>query len=238
MNRAIPLAAALLLSGFAAAQTDFDQGTTAPKALLQELTAKAAAMPGVAGTEPPLAPEEAPIAVPTLFKGTNKDYYKPFQEAFVNAVRRLRSPEMPECAAFFQIPGEKSGEERFEAAEYRFLAMGKPHLNDKGIVTVTGAATHAEGPGPASVFINYEGPFMRQSMIVTGKSGFQTVNMGTNRYGADFGALLLLHELGHIVGKFGPDAGPNDGDLNRSYTDLVLKNCFKKDPKTPKKKKH
>jgi hypothetical protein len=233
MKRILSLGAVLLLSGLAAAQTDFDQGSTAPKAILTGLAAKAAAMPS-----PPAAEEEASIVVPALHKGTNKDYYKPFQEAFENAVRRLRSPEMPECAAFYQIPGEKSGEERFEAADYYFEPMGKPHLNDKDIITVTGAATHAEGPGRPSVFINFEGPFLRQSMIVTGKSGFQTVNMGTNRYGADFGALLLLHELGHIVYKFGPDAGPDDGDLNRSYTDQVLKNCFKKDPKTPKKKKH
>jgi hypothetical protein len=90
-------------------------------------------------------------------------------------------------------------------------------------VTVVGAATHADMT-PARIFINSEGPFVSQSMVVTGKSGFQTIDMGTHLRGPDFGALLLLHELGHVVGKFGPDA--HDGKLNRSYTDAVLKNCF------------
>ena len=221
MNRMLNLASVLLLSGFAAAQSDLDAGS---KTILHELAAKAAAMPDVPGQAPPTPPA---ALVPRLPKGTNKNYEKPFQDAFINAIKRLRSPEMPECAAFY---GE-GGEAKFESSQYSFQPLGKPHLNDKGLVTVVGAATHAEGKPPATVFINLQGPFLTQSMIVQGKDGFQTVNMGTNRYGADFGAILLLHELGHIVGKFGPDAGPNDGDLNRSYTDLVLKNCFRKDPK-------
>jgi len=40
--------------------------------------------------------------------------------------------------------------------------------------------------------------------------------------------LLLLHELGHLVGVFGPDAGPKNQALNQSYTDKVLKDCFGK----------
>jgi hypothetical protein len=235
MNRSVIAAAVLCLGSLAAAQTDFDQSAPAPKAIMKQLAKNAAAMPDVAGQALPAAADEAPIIVPSLSKGTNEKYYKPFQEAFLNAISRLRSPEMPQCAEFYRA-NDPQFEEKFMSAQYRFLEMGKPHLNDKGIVTVTGAATHAEGKPPASVFINSQGPFFTQTMYVMGKSGFQTVDMGTNRRGDDFAALLLLHELGHIVGRFGPDAGPNDSELNRSYTQLVLDNCFKKDPK--KKKKH
>jgi hypothetical protein len=224
MNRLKPklcagLAAAMLLSGPAAAQTsspmDFDRAAPSPAAVLHELAARAAAMPDVPASEVPAA---APVAVPPLPKGTNAKYFKPFREAFLNASNRLRAPK---CAAFY---GE-GGAAKFEGSEYRFLDMGKPHLNDKGVVTVVGAATYAEGKPPASVMVNAQGPFLTQSMYVIGKSGFQTVDMGTNLRGADFGALLLLHELGHVVGKFGPDA--HDSDLNRSYTESVLKNCFR-----------
>ncbi|MFI5361413.1 MAG: hypothetical protein ACHQ49_05545 [Elusimicrobiota bacterium] len=208
-GRMLLTGAALLWGGLAAAQGDF--GAPSPETILRDLATKAAAM-----ADAPL--KAAPVIVPKLPAGTKKEFYKPFQAAFLNAINRLQAPK---CAAFY---GE-GGETKFETSEYRFLPMGKPHLNDQGVVTVIGAATHAEGKPPASVFINSEGPFVTQMMFVTGRSGFQKVDMGTNLRDADFGALLLLHELGHVVGKFGPDA--DDSELNRSYTDQVLKNCFR-----------
>lgn len=53
-----------------------------------------------------------------------------------------------------------------------------------------------------------------------------TVDFGTGLSGAQFGSLLLLHELGHLTGVFKPDAG--NGQLNRSYTQQVQDACFKK----------
>jgi hypothetical protein len=213
------LCAALFLTGPAAAQTfspaDFDRGAAAPEAIFQELGAKAAAMPGVAGKAPPSASAEA--VVPVLPGATKKEFLKPFHDAFLNAIARLHAPK---CAAFY---GE-GAEAKFEGVIYGFARLGGPHVNDEGNVTVVGAATYSQ-MSPVRVFINADGPFANQSMYVMGKSGFQTVDMGTNLRGADFAALLLLHELGHVVGKFGPDA--NDGKLNRSYTDAVLKNCFR-----------
>jgi hypothetical protein len=207
-----------LLSGLASAQTsgDFDRSNSEPKSILHELAKSAAAMPAVIG-QAPQAAAPAPV-VPRLPPGTKKELYKPFQEAYLNAVGRLQNPK---CADLY---GE-GGADKFAGVQYRFLALGRPHLNDQFKPTVIGAVTHAEGAPPASVFINSEGPFLTTSMFVTGKSGFQTVDMGTNLRGADFGALLLLHELGHVVGKFGPDA--NDSELNRSYTEEVLKHCFR-----------
>lgn len=213
------LGTALLLGGLAAAQAsspDFDRETPAPGAILQELAAKAAAMPAPAASRPATAQDE--IKVPALpVGGASKRFDKPFREAFLNASKRLRTPK---CAAFY---GE-GATAKFEGAEYRFIPMGAPRLNDDGLPSVVGAATHNEAT-PALVTINSEGPFVRQAMLVIGASGFQTIDMGTNLRGADFGALLLLHELGHVVGKFGPDA--HDGKLNRSYTESVLKACFR-----------
>ena len=217
--------AALFLGGLAAAQVaspvSFDRDGSAPEAYLRNLAADAAAMPepaAAAASTPAPAPE---VNVPKLPAGKNgkenEKYAKAFREAFLNASNRLRAPK---CAAFY---GD-GAVAKFEGAEYRFVPMGAPTLNAEGLPRVVGAATYAE-TSPASVMINSQGPFMNQMMLVNGKSGFQKVDMGTNLRGADFGALLLLHELGHVVGKFGPDA--HDSDLNRSYTESVLKNCFR-----------
>lgn len=212
------LSAALLLSGLAAAQTpfriDFARGTAPALDLLKELGAGPAPIPDIPQPQPERAPDPAPIAVPALPAGTNKNFVKPFNAGIVNAVRRLRAPG---CAAFF---GE-GAEARFLNTSYRFVPMGAPAVDEHGSVKVTGAATfHA----PDAVLINSQGPFLSPMMYVSGKNGFQVVDMGTNLRGADFSALLLLHELGHIVHKFGPDAA--DPELNLSNTRTVLKNCF------------
>jgi hypothetical protein len=207
----------LLLGALAAAQTpsvSFDRESPAPRAILEQLAAGAAAMPTPAAKT--AAPAAAEPKVPALPVGDQR-FEKAFRAAFLNASRRLRAPK---CAAFY---GEGAAA-KFEGAEYRFVPMGAPRLNDEDVPTVVGAATYADPP-PASVMINSQGPFLKQTMIVNGATGFQKVDMGTNLRGADFGALLLLHELGHVVGKFGPDA--HDSALNRSYTESVLKNCFR-----------
>ncbi|HXT01871.1 MAG TPA: hypothetical protein VN915_14445 [Elusimicrobiota bacterium] len=215
------LAAALLLSGMAAAQAttpDFDREAPAPGAILQNLAAAAAAMPAPPAAASASAPAAEAVKVPALPAGkANQKFAKPFREAFLNASKRL---ETPKCAAFY---GEGAAA-KFEGAEYRFIPMGAPRMNKDDLPSVVGAATHNEA-SPALVTINSEGPFVRQTMLVSGASGFRTIDMGTNLRGADFGALLLLHELGHVVGKFGPDA--HDSKLNRSYTESVLKACFR-----------
>ncbi|MEW6737586.1 MAG: hypothetical protein AB1489_40265 [Acidobacteriota bacterium] len=50
------------------------------------------------------------------------------------------------------------------------------------------------------------------------------VDCGTGFRGDKLGALLLLHELGHLVGLFGDDAG--DEKKTNKYTAGILKNCF------------
>ncbi len=57
-----------------------------------------------------------------------------------------------------------------------------------------------------------------------GMSGLQRFDFNSGLTGAKFGALLLLHELGHQTGIFGSDAG--NQELNQQYTDRVRKACF------------
>jgi len=61
-------------------------------------------------------------------------------------------------------------------------------------------------------------------MFVPGKSGLQTLDLGSGLSGKKFGAILLLHELGHQVGIFGKDAG--NQKLSNEYTQQVLDACF------------
>jgi hypothetical protein len=181
---------------------------------MEEIKTSPAAIPEVPELRGEDAQTAAPITVPALPPGTNKRFVKPFNNGFVNAVRRLREPK---CAAFFGSGAEL----QFVSAGYRFTFMGAPVVNEQGNVQVVGAAAFHN---PDWVFINSQGPFVTPRMFVPGKSGLQTVDMGTNLRGADFSALLLLHELGHLVGNFVPDAG--DNALNTSNSKAVLKNCY------------
>jgi hypothetical protein len=215
---AIVMLAHVSLSAPAAAMPpaigDFDRGMPSPANMLERLKADAASMPSPAAL--PAAGQEDALAAPALPLGTKKELIRPFHEAFAAAIRRLRAPK---CAEFYGA----NAEQQFRAVEYRYEDLGRPTMNAEGSVKVVGAQT-VRG-APAAVFINSHGPFLNQSMAVQGTDKWRTLDLGTGLRGAEFGALLLLHELGHVVGKFGPDA--QDSKLNRSYSEQVIQHCFR-----------
>ena len=100
---------------------------------------------------------------------------------------------------------------------YRTVPMGESYVDRDG-PHATGASTN----GMDNVFINSQGPFFDYNINVPGV-GRRPFNFGI-RDQTQFAALLLLHELGHQVGLFGPDA--NDAQLNLSYTQAVIDTCF------------
>jgi hypothetical protein len=51
-------------------------------------------------------------------------------------------------------------------------------------------------------------------------------DFGTGLKGAELGALLLLHELGHQIGNRGKDSGIGDHDKNLEHTKAVYDACF------------
>jgi RHS repeat-associated protein len=143
---------------------------------------------------------------------------KDFNKAFKEAEERL---DKDKCADLFG--GKDAALATLRATEYRVLplATGGPKVDpNTGGVSVIGAQTNS----PTSVFINSKGPFFNNMMFVPGKSDLQTLDFGSGLRDAAFGALLLLHELGHQVGRFGADA--NDQKLNREHTQRVQKACF------------
>ena len=148
----------------------------------------------------------------------NQKYVKDFQKALTEAEKRLQKAD---CAKLF---GKSAADlvNMLENTEYRVLTLasgGPTYDSNTGEVSVVGAQTNSS----TSVFINDKGPFFNQTPFVPGK-GITTLDFGSNLRGAQFGALLLLHELGHQTGIFGSDAG--NQKLNREYTRRVQKACF------------
>jgi hypothetical protein len=157
-----------------------------------------------------------------------------FREAFNEALRRLDDTD---CAKFFSSflsagwykrmgDYEDQGENARNAllsVEFRFLNLGAPRRDpNTGGISVIGASTNA-GYNP-SIFVNRQGPFFNQRLFVQG-AGYRTFDLGSGLTGKNFRAFILLHELGHLIRKFLPDA--QDSELNQRYSQQVLDECFK-----------
>ena len=146
----------------------------------------------------------------------NQKYIKDFLKALDEAKKRLAKPD---CAKLF---GKSSADliKMLENTEYRVNDLGSPKYDSTtDTVSVVGAQTNSA----TSVWINEKGPFFNQNIFVPGK-GLTTLDFKTGYRGDKFGSLLLLHELGHQAGVFGPDA--NNQTQNRANTDAVKKACF------------
>jgi hypothetical protein len=139
-----------------------------------------------------------------------------FRQAFENAKNRIVNNSR--CAKLFG--GRLEAIKALYNNHYGFNNMGGPSVVN-GSATVTGAATL---PLTRSVSINSQGPFMNQRLYVLAQRRWVTFDFGTGLTGSDFRALILLHELGHVRGKFGADAA--DAALNRAHTQQVQDACF------------
>jgi RHS repeat-associated protein len=154
----------------------------------------------------------------------NKGAIKSFNKAFAEAVSRLSDDD---CAELFG--GKDAALKALSGANYSYRDLGAAKYDGESkTIKVTGAAT-ITSTNPPSVYINSSGPFRNTNLLVITPSGVEsrTVDFGTGLRGAQFGALLLLHELGHLTGSFEPDAG--NYSLNRSYTQQVQDACFGKE---------
>jgi hypothetical protein len=108
-----------------------------------------------------------------------------------------------------------------DATEYRVLDLGRYTFNAATLETsVTGAQTASA----TDVHINKQGPFFNNQMFIRERGKPVTLDFHSGLRGAAFGALLLLHELGHQTGIFGSDRG--DPDKNLGYTQRVKEACF------------
>jgi RHS repeat-associated protein len=147
-------------------------------------------------------------------------YKKQFNAALTEAEKRLKKDK---CAKLFG----KSTEDliaMLQNTDYRIVPLssgGPKYDSNTNSTSVTGAQTNS----PTSVFINSQGPFLNNVMFAPGAPHNPvTLDFNSGLRGSQFGALILLHELGHQVNLFGPDAG--DYKVNLAHTKAVLKACF------------
>src|SRR5262245_31804128 len=92
------------------------------------------------------------------------------------------------------------------SVEYRLVPMGKPKMLLDGSVTVVAALTLRDHH---LILINSRGPFMNPMMSST-RIGGQGVDFRFGLSPVDYRALLILHELGHLMGRFKPDGSDSE----------------------------
>ena len=111
--------------------------------------------------------------------------------------------------------------ETFENTEYRATDLGSPNAGANTINSST-------------VFINSAGAFFTAVPDPAGHVTFTIPSTTANGPAtsitflsqASANAFLLLHELGHQTGMFGPDAGEDKKPINAQNSWVVLSNCF------------
>lgn len=143
-----------------------------------------------------------PVPAPALPAGTPRPLIRLFDDGWRSAMSALKGRD---CRRFF---GDAVAE-TMRATEYRFLTLPQ------------GPTVGAQTNGPRSVFINAEGLF------VTASDGRITLDRrGYDLWSADrVRAMILLHELGHQLKLFGPDAGPELRAENARHSLDVIAAC-------------
>jgi len=139
-------------------------------------------------------------------------------EAVAEAGKRLVKKE---CSDFFGAGALAA----LTSAKYRVVSFGQPRFRE-GKLAVAGAATIRE---TGMVLINLDGPFVNPKLIAGGvvhrfNSILSPPESPVMLTDPDFRALLLLHELGHLLGKFGPDTAATS--RSQHYNKAILKHCF------------
>jgi RHS repeat-associated protein len=172
------------------------------------------------GTPVPI-PTAPPVPVPTLPAGTPPDLTKAFEDSFREFVSRVVKPA---CGQVFG--GTQVALNAMYNSYYAFIDLGGPKFED-GTWTLTGAFV-SHNPSTTTVFLNTRGPFSNlnnPTFIAPGMSSPGVFDLGTGFRGPKLGGVMLLHEAGHVVGKFGKDTG-KDKWKNPKHTAEVLKGCF------------
>jgi hypothetical protein len=174
-------------------------------------------LPAVLGAGEALDPQNAG---PTIaFAPNYKHLVQPFQDAFNEAVARLTNKT--DCAKLFG--GLQNALNTLNSATYRLFSdpIKTTYKDGKHISSVIGAFTSGN-----TVFINLLGPFFNgPNLKASGNRSFKA-DFGTGLKGKELAALILLHELGHQIRKWGKDSGPGNAEKNLRHTMDAYNACF------------
>jgi hypothetical protein len=156
--------------------------------------------------------------------GTAKTARDLLAHALQDARKRLQQRE---CAALFGPAAQQT----LSSAEYKLMSLGPPRLVGNEIL-VTAARTVLE---ENIVMINLDGPFVTPRLYYGGRhyrlNGILTGSASpTVLSDAEFRVVILLHELGHLLGSFAPDT--NDLKRNQANNRAVLSHCFRIEAET------
>jgi RHS repeat-associated protein len=174
------------------------------------------------------APPKVPIHIATLKNATN-DQQKKFGDAFKDAGERLR--DRPDCLKMFG----SSAISRLERANWSMGAV----FTDPNSADAAGESTFAGTRSQNnSITINLLGRFFRmvdQQKVLDeqGRPGLLSTDWRIdNRLNQDENrSLVLLHELGHLMGVLGDDRISGEGGnpaLGEKFNQDLARNCFGK----------
>jgi hypothetical protein len=149
----------------------------------------------------------------TLIAQITESHERILAEALDQALIQLQKPR---CAEIFG----PSAPDALRTANFRFISLGKPQFDRTGRFFVVNAKTILSA---RMIVINLDGSFVNPKLV-------------SGPLGSDFGltpvkyrALILLHELGHLVGVFKPDVGvadPTSNERSRQYSAMIRSKCF------------
>ncbi|MEP6849477.1 MAG: FG-GAP-like repeat-containing protein [Acidobacteriota bacterium] len=184
------------------------------------------------------------LELPKIPRGANytTGQLHALRSAYQEALKRLRNPD---CAKLFtewflRYAGETdaspalNGTLEYDPAAvmrnvtFRYMELGGVGVNSNGQTSVIGAETINR----SEVWLNSQGPFENRQLTVNGNTtSFDFGGKAASLTQAEFGALLLLHELGHAYGEvngsflfFGPDS--TDATKNGDHTQRIIDACF------------
>ena len=135
------------------------------------------------------------------------------RQALLDASHRLNNPK---CSAFFG----PSGREALMSAKIQMAPIGPPlsRPGSTGRFQTTAlviAVTYREFQ---LILINRLGPFVEPGKPIGGRL------YNKHLTDDDFRAFVLLHELGHLIRKFGAEG--THLHANEEHTDQVFQNCW------------
>jgi hypothetical protein len=155
-------------------------------------------------------------------KGATADEIAKYRAAMADLLERILS--RPQCAEFFG--GVDSALGALSGTPVSVENLGGPNMRPDGSIQSTVAQTVDRH----SIEINRQGGFFTGGLIQAGSffyAGLQPVQLPNfGLQGADFAALFLGHELGHIVGVFGRNDNDKDQAANERNTQAVFDACF------------
>src|SRR5215469_15597485 len=115
-------------------------------------------------------------------------------EAVEQALTQLQKPR---CAEIFG----PSAPDELRTAKFRFISLGKPQFDRSGRIFVINSRTILSA---RMIVINPDGAFVNTKLL----AGPLESDFGLSPVKSR--ALILLHELGHLVGVFKADFGVED----------------------------